>query len=372
MIKYSLYDSKKDGIRTKSPLPVSIHENKYVFDYPCEDSSSCTDYSIGLPPGLYKFELYGASGGSYTGKVSTYHYPTGECMPDDIVKLFNGNTSCLDSFDYGGAGGYVSGLINIKHFTQAYATIGGVGKYLINSYCSTAQNCYLKKNMVPGGYGGGGSSGGYYKGSASGGGQTSVQFLKNTLYHRVIVSGAGGGADDYRENDGRGGSGGGLVAQGWWANSVYNDQYLANSSFGFTFGTGEAAQLEKSKHPNGNQTISSGSDKCGGGGGWFGGFSSNYNNGGCGGGSSWVLTKDAYIPQDLIESRDEFYEIIDSNRYNFDTNSEYLFSEVQHVPGIWQGNGRLIITYLRTNLINSCFLRPNQMTFLLSYFILMS
>ena len=153
--------------------------------------------------------------------------------------------------------------------------------------------------MVPGGYGGGGSSAGYLRGTASGGGQTSVQFLENSFYHRVIVSGAGGGSDDYNGNDGRGGSGGNLVAQGWWADQVYNGNYLANSSFGFTFGTGEAAQFDKSKNPDGVKSPAGNFDRCGAGGGWFGGFSSLHNNGGCGGGSSWVLTKDAYIPTGL-------------------------------------------------------------------------
>ncbi|EAX92444.1 hypothetical protein TVAG_327530 [Trichomonas vaginalis G3] len=372
MIRYSLYDASKAGVRIKSPLPVSIRENKYIFDYPCEDSSVCTEYSIVLQPGLYKFELYGASGGSYTGEVSTHHYETGECMPDSFVKLFNGNTRCLEYFDYGGAGGYVSGLINVKRLLQIYATIGGSGKYLTNSKCDPLENCYLRENMVPGGYGGGGSSPGYKNGAGSGGGQTSVKFLENTLYHRVIVSGGGGGADDYFQNDARGGSGGGLVAQGWWNETVYNGQYLANSSFGFTFGTAEAAPLDGSKNPKGVQKTAHYYDKCGGGGGWFGGFSSNYNNAGCGGGSSWVLTKGAYIPPGLIESRDEFYNYITKRKYNFDLNSEYLFTEVIHVPGIWQGNGCLIITVIKTLCFNSFISRCHLTNFLLGFEIFLS
>ncbi|EAX92445.1 hypothetical protein TVAG_327540 [Trichomonas vaginalis G3] len=369
MIRYSLYEDKKAGIRTKNPLPVSKQDNKYVFEYPCEDSSYCTDYSIELPPSLYKFELYGASGGSLTSEVSTHHYESGECIHDNIVQQFNGNTKCKTSLDYGGAGGYVSGLINIKRFTRAYVTIGGSGKYLNNTICSPIENCYLKENMVPGGYGGGGRSSGDTFGTAIGGGQTSVQFLENTLYHRVIVSGAGGGADDYQQSDARGGSGGGLVAQGWWTKFVYNGQYLANSSFGFTFGSGEAARLGPSKNPKGVQNPSGYADKCGGGGGWFGGFSSLHNIGGCGGGSSWVLTKSAYIPPDPIESRDEFYEIIETRKYNFDQNSGYLFYDVIHIPGIWQGNGRLVITVIEASSINSCFCRYNLYYYLLGFLI---
>ncbi|EAX85063.1 hypothetical protein TVAG_139430 [Trichomonas vaginalis G3] len=370
MIRYSLYDANKTNIRIKSPLPVSIEENKYTFDYPCDDSSLCTDYFIRLSPGFYKFELYGASGGSYTGEVSTHHYENGVCMDENFVKLFNGNTKCRPNLDSGGAGGYVSGLVNIKHFLQIYATIGGSGKYIAIPNLPTIKGSFIKANMVPGGYGGGGSSAGYSGGSASGGGQTSVKFLENTLYHRVIVCGGGGGADDYKDWDSRGGSGGGLVAQGWWTNKVYEGRYLANSSFGFTFGSGEAAPVGTSKNPQGVRNPVNGLDECGAGGGWFGGFSSIHGNGGCGGGSSWVLTKSAYIPPGDIESRDEFYENKVTRKYNFNKNSEYLFSEVQHAPGIWQGNGRLIITFLRYGFINSCLLRPYIMNYLLGYFIL--
>ena len=201
------------------------------------------------------------------------------------------------------------------------------------------------------------------------GGQTSVQFLENSLYHRVIVSGAGGGSDDSAGDDSRGGSGGSLVAQGWWADRVYNGKYLANSSSGFTFGTGEAAQLYGSKNSKGVQIPYKQTDRCGAGGGWFGGFASHHCNGGCGGGSSWALTKDAYIPPGLIESRDEFYENNELRKYNFDLNSEYLFSEVEHIPGIWQGNGRLIITVLKSLFINSCVLGCHLSNYFLGFII---
>ncbi|EAX90016.1 glycine-rich protein, putative [Trichomonas vaginalis G3] len=200
--------------------------------------------------------------------------------------------------------------------------------------------------MVPGGYGGGGSSGGHPYGSASGGGQTSVMFLNNSLYNRVIVSGGGGGADDINSYDSRGGSGGGIVTQGWWTEKIYVDDYVANSTFGFTFGTGEAASPQKSRNPNGVQKFCNLGDKFGGGGGWYGGFSSNYINGGCGGGSSWALTEDSIVYDGLIESRDEFYNNAVSQKYSFDKNSGFLFYNVVHVPGIWQGNGKLVITIL--------------------------
>ncbi|EAY16473.1 hypothetical protein TVAG_347830 [Trichomonas vaginalis G3] len=368
MLKYSLYEPEKPGIVVKYPLNVSKRGPAYTFDYPCVNSSNCTDYVIDLPKGLYKFELYGASGGSATGKVSTFHYENGVCLSQDFVDHFNGNTKCLDSFDAGGAGGYVSGIVSIRKPIQIYATIGGMGSYFTSS-CMRQIECFQPGTMVPGGYGGGGSSSAFPSGTASGGGATSVKFLKNTLFHRVIVSGAGGGSDDTGGNDGRGGSGGGLVAQGWWDNRNYVRNYIANSSFGFTFGSGEAAQFQISMHPNGVKQQSSIDDKCGAGAGWFGGFASNQYNSGCGGGSSWVLTKDAVIPDILIHYHDEFYNELGSDTYKFDNNSEYLFTDVHHVPGIWQGNGRLVITTLTFSDIPSCFERY-QTSFSILFYIL--
>ncbi|EAY12835.1 hypothetical protein TVAG_221880 [Trichomonas vaginalis G3] len=369
MLKYSLYEPDKPGIVVKYPLNVSKRGPAYTFDYPCANSLKCTDYVIDLPKGLYKFELYGASGGTGTGKVSTIHYENGVCLPQELVDQFNGNTKCLDSFDAGGAGGYVSGIISIRKAIQIYATIGGKGDYFTFP-CEAKIECYDPGIMVPGGYGGGGSSSAYLYGTASGGGATSVKFLKNTLYHRVIVSGAGGGADDIASNDGRGGSGGGLVAQGWWDTRYYVNNLVANSSFGFTFGSGEAAQAQISKHPNGIKESTLMVDKCGAGAGWFGGFASNHFNSGCGGGSSWVLTKDAFIPNGPIPYHDEFYNELGSDVYKFNLNSEYLFTDVVHVPGIWQGNGRLIITTLAYPDAASCFERYRISFSILFYFLI--
>ncbi|EAY13860.1 hypothetical protein TVAG_044210 [Trichomonas vaginalis G3] len=115
--------------------------------------------------------------------------------------------------------------------------------------------------MVKGGYGGGGNAFNFYSsstdyGSGSGGGQTAVKFFSNDLWHRVIVAGAGGGSDNSYTypnmvDDGSGGSGGGLTAQGCWINGALKSDKLANSTFGFTFGSGESAQEKGSKNPNG-------------------------------------------------------------------------------------------------------------------------
>ncbi|EAX87852.1 PE-PGRS protein, putative [Trichomonas vaginalis G3] len=218
--------------------------------------------------------------------------------------------------------------------------------------------------MIEGGYGGGGYASNYFGndefyGSGSGGGQTAVKFEVNDLWHRVIVSGAGGGCDDNfgtfnSDNDGSGGAGG-IIGQGWFLSGVYNFSYLANSTSGFSFGYGESAQKLKSLNPKGVQTCSGDSDRAGAGSGWFGGFESHNGQSGSGGGSSWVLSKDAIIPQGKIEAFDSFYQSIGKYEYAF-TNSDYLFDHIFHTSGVWEGNGKLIITILNHCIFNTKFL----------------
>ncbi|EAY19627.1 PE-PGRS protein, putative [Trichomonas vaginalis G3] len=217
--------------------------------------------------------------------------------------------------------------------------------------------------MVKGGYGGGGYATNFATydlndGAGSGGGQTAVKFLSNDLWHRVIVAGAGGGSDNSytigTQDDGSGGSGGGLTAQGYWINGVYNSSRLANSTFGFTFGSGESAQENGSKNLDGVTKGDGGYDRPGSGSGWFGGFASHNGNGGSGGGSSWALSANAIIPQGKIEVRDSFYNLNDSRPYSFSLDDGYLFSDVKTYPGIWEGNGRLVITILDSIIYHSC------------------
>ena len=350
MIKYSLYNESHYDAKLK----VTEIRNKYIFEYPCENNHDCTDYVITFSPGVYKLELYGASGGSSTGHVSLYRYPNGSCIEDRIVESVKGNVKCLQQSSLGGAGAYISGTIYLSNETIAYATIGGRGiyKYKINERNTLA--CYAKENMTEGGYGGGGYGGNLYpEGIGSGGGQTAVKFVKNDLWHRVIVSGAGGGSDNragtlHQQDDGSGGSGG-LVGQGWYTDGLYYSNYLANSTFGFSFGSGESAQLKKTLNPNEVQNPGGQSDRPGSGSGWFGGFSSQHGNGGSGGGSSWILSKDAIIPEIDLDSYDSFYNFLGTSKYAF-TKADYLFHNAIDASGIWEGNGKLVITIL--NFVN--------------------
>lgn len=364
MLSYRLDDISK-GFANVSK---NTSSNTYTFDYPCESYSDCTDYVISFPPGVYKFELYGASGGSFPGMVSSYQYSDGTCTKSEIVSAYHGNTHCIADGSRGGAGGHISGIISLSHRLTSYATIGGRGNYsYTQKYCDVESDFYLD-NMIKGGYGGGGyASNCYYSEkinrAGSGGGQTAVKFHKNDLWHRVIVAGAGGGSDNYHvdrinqgEDDGSGGAGGGSVAQGYWYSHQYTDERMASAVSGFTFGSGESAQRDKSKNPNG-VTVSRGSDdRPGSGAGWFGGFAGHDGNGGAGGGSSFVLTNENIeeLSQKTLTAHDTFYNNPITAEYGFTAKAGYKFSEVKTVPGIWDENGRLIVTVLDFISLPSC------------------
>ncbi|EAY22812.1 hypothetical protein TVAG_075590 [Trichomonas vaginalis G3] len=345
MLKYKLANVSKLGAQ----INVTIDVDRYIFDYPCSSSSDCTDYEVTFPPGLYKFELYGSSGGSKNG-ITSYRFPNGNCISADIVNQFHGNTQCRSESSVGGSGGYISGIILLRKSTPSYVTIGGKGSINKDATCANEISCFERSLYSQGGYGGGGSTPSHPT-AGSGGGQTAVKFIENDLWHRVIVAGSGGGADnnygDFRGyDDGSGGSGGGLIAQGWFENGVYKNDYLANSTFGFSFGYGEAAQLFGSKNDNGVHKYSLFSDKSGSGSGWFEGFASHDPDSGSGGGSSWALSKDAFIPPGKINATDDFFTSIGSREYEF-SKADFLFTNVIHQAGIWEGNGRVIITVLQ-------------------------
>ncbi|EAX88651.1 PE_PGRS protein, putative [Trichomonas vaginalis G3] len=304
--------------------------------------------------------------------MSAHIDKNGKCINDALIAIANGNTKCNLVGSRGGAGGYISGIIKLSHRITAFATIGGQGIYGITSTFST----YDCDKMVKGGYGGRGYASNFFDsysnyGSGSGGGQTAVKFLSNDLWHRVIVAGAGGGSDNIysygNTDDGSGGSGGDFTAQGFWVDGVLNSEKIANSTFGFTFGAGESAQQNGSKNPNGVQEARGASDKVGAGSGWFGGFSSHNGDGGSGGGSSWALSANAVIPQGNIDAKGSFFEENESHPYSFSLDDGYIFSDVKTYPGIWKGNGRLVITILDSIIYPSC-VSINRSHF--SYFLL--
>ncbi|EAX88413.1 hypothetical protein TVAG_231590 [Trichomonas vaginalis G3] len=353
MITCSLVNESLPG----SVKKVTIKWNQYLFEYPCESNSVCTDYKVKLSRGKYIFELYGASGGSHINKTTSFCFDNNSCIDESFVRRYNGNTECIKNSSIGGAGGYISGTIILYSDTVTFLTIGGKGIFGHSLKEMNTDKCFQKKYIIKGGYGGGDSFSNYYDisypqwaGSGSGGGQTAVKFLENDLWHRVLVSGGGGGTDNAfgeygKLDDGSGGAGGNLVAQNWFLNGVLKHEYFANSTNGFTFGTGEAARFGLKKNP---YSVPDGEkyDNAGAGSGWFGGFSSQNGRGGAGGGSSWALSRDAIIPEGDIEATDEFYDNAESHPYGFTKTSGYLFTDVEHAAGIWNGHGRIIITYI--------------------------
>ncbi|EAX89826.1 hypothetical protein TVAG_338190 [Trichomonas vaginalis G3] len=260
-----LYNESVPGAVKK----VYSNSNRYIFEYPCESNHICTDYQILLSRGKYIFQLYGASGGSPNNKSSSYRFDNNSCIDDSIVRRYSGNTNCERTPNNGGAGGYISGTIILHSDTFTFLTIGGKGIFGYKFQERSTNRCF-NEYRNRGGYGGGGSSENWYSndnqyiGTDSGGGQTAVKFLKNNLWHRVLVSGGGGGTDDDcgqygMSEDGSGGAGGNLAAQSWFLEGTLKHEYFANSTNGFTFGTGEAARFGPNKNPksvpNGEKMI---------------------------------------------------------------------------------------------------------------------
>lgn len=140
----NISESVKDGFKI------------YTLNYPCQSNSDCTPYSTTLPPGNFKFEVFGASGGN-----------EGDSGP-------------------GGLGGYSVGYYEVISPITAYFFVGGRGSDGID---------YIRTNM-PGGYNGGGEAGfdsisGWNGGS--GGGGTDIRIPTPNIPDRIIVAGGGGG-----------------------------------------------------------------------------------------------------------------------------------------------------------------------------------
>ena len=212
--------------------------------------------------GIYKFELWGAQGGSAKTKI-------------------------------GGYGGYSVADIYLAKNQTIYVYIGGAGGN------TTSQS------SLAGGYNGGGNAYGASnkKTVASGGGATHIALttgllntLSNNLDNLIIVAGGGGGAcyesDSYLSN---GGSGGGIQgAAGSYSGSGTGGSQISGGTGQTTgsFGLGG----------------SSNGDGTGGGGGLYGGGGGLYYRGG-GGGSGYIgntlLTNKAMYCYNCTESSAE-------------------------------------------------------------------
>ena len=281
---------------------VSFSKREATLYYPCPTSDACTSYYFSLIPGLYRIKAYGASS---QNKVSLARDETkSKFISQEESKIYGGNAKCYTDNGVSGSGGYISGIITLKQRTFFYANIGGSG-------------VYTNKNP-PGGYNGG-ADGGASK-CSSGGGGTDLRVGVDDFWHRIIVAGGGGGIDT---SQGSGGSGGYPEGQGFWDIDEYN-KTVATQTSGYKFGVGGSPYDELLQY-----------DAAGAGGGWFGGYPGNSYSSGAGGGSSFILTTDAELPENP-----------DGKPYAYSNNSPYIFCEVQHATGIWEGNGKLQISIL--------------------------
>ena len=212
-------------------------------------------------PGLYKLEVWGAQGGSYSSQY------------------------------YGGYGGYSVGFLNVNNPTDLYVNVGGTGA------CGKYSN--------EGGYNGGGSSYTYSYSSCVGGGATHIaldsgllsKLSPNTTEDRIIiVAGGGGGAisnSDY-SSYATGGSGGGITGGLPIGTSNRTKQNIgtggsqtAGGNFGVFYNSsysGVNADKSNGKFGLGGMSSSTGNNiyVAGGGGGYYGG-GAGYLTGGTGG-----------------------------------------------------------------------------------------
>ena len=305
---------------------VKVEANSLEINYPCSSSIKCTFLSFYLNKGIYKFELYGANGG--------------------IAESFY-NAGLQNSVDSPGSGGYVSAFIALRKRTKLFAFLGGKGHA-----CNDGV-------VHEGGYNGGGGAEGPSPGT--GGGSTDIRAEKNDEFHRIIVAGGGGGSDNFdkesiESNDGKGGSGGGTISQSFFVSSNLVSGFESTQTKGYSFFQGETGKTTGSSSDTGYTSKWMAYELPGGGGGWFGGYSSHHCNGGGSGGSSFALSPNATIPSGVINIYDKDYNITSSNKYAFSQyTSPYLFYDIEHKRGVWNGDGKVIITKFGAYR-NDCFL----------------
>lgn len=260
--------------------------------------------NVVLPKGVYQFDIYGAQGGN-------------------------------SLYDYGGFGGYSTGILNIADDLSLYIYTGGQG--ILTTAAST---------LINGGFNGGGNAftaSSSYSGG-SGGGASDIRIDQDSLYARAIVAGGGGGAAAYANTSysynldggiggGINGTNGGEYSTSYKAGTGGTQTTAGVSYYGTTaasttyctlasFGTGGSAKANNYQ--------------AGGGGGWYGGgCSSMYGAGG--GGSGYVYTENTAsdYPEGCL------------------LNSTYYLTDASTENSIREGNGYIQITVLDVSSINA-------------------
>jgi len=284
-----------DGNVTTYVSEVLQGHNVNYGSFIAQTEYNCIDdvQSALLTTGIYKFEAWGAQGGSY-GKA-------------------------------GGKGGYTSGIINISIDTPIYIYVGRCGDGLTTKT-----------------FNGGGSSANQYN-ARSGGGATDFRLIDGdwdndeSLKSRIMVA-AGGGGSDYFEGGSNGGAGGGLIGIDGGYRMTYSFPYTVSKGGTQTSGgigaNGESAGGSGTFGVGGSSTNNHGG---GGGGGYYGGGSGSYNNsvvGSGAGGSSFIS---GYLGCDAID--DSGIHTGDCMHYS---GNVFIYTEM--IGGNRNGNGLAKIT----------------------------
>jgi len=242
-----------ENVNTNNLCPINIYlNNAYNFDYTGGEQTF-----IAPIDGIYKVEVWGAQGGSYS---TTY---------------------------YGGYGGYSVGEISLNEGDTLYINVGGKG---------TDNSSY--GNLYNGGYNGGGRNGANPGGKwtgGSGGGATHIATSSGLLstfsssVSKIIIVAGGGGGGSHALNgisaygSGYGGSGGGYIGNTGQSTCSTTNYYGGTGGSQTTYGSSGCGTGAFGTAAGTNN------DECGhggGGGGYYGG-GPGFGPGG-GGGSGYI------------------------------------------------------------------------------------
>ena len=125
MLHFELVNAEKGIVKVKR------HGNKYILNYPCIESHDCTEYRSIFPQGIYQIELFGASGGGKNISTTRSINQT-ECVNQEEVFLYGGNTECINDKSLGGAGGYTSSILKIREDNILNYSVCPQGKTTVN------------------------------------------------------------------------------------------------------------------------------------------------------------------------------------------------------------------------------------------------
>ena len=283
---------------TTLPKPM-LKKGDIIYGY--YNNKKC---QIMLPKGMFQLDAYGAQGG-------------------------NG------LYDYGGFGGYSTGILNITDDLSLYIYTGGQG--ILTTAVST---------LINGGFNGGGNA---FTASSSniggsGGGASDIRLGADSLYARAIVAGGGGGAASHSNTtysyNLNGGIGGGINGtDGGQHSTSYKagtggTQTTAGISYYSTTADSTTYCIPASFGTGGSAKANN--YQAGGGGGWYGGgCSSMYGAGGGGSGYVYTSSTASDYPEGCL------------------LNSTYYLTDASTENAVREGNGYIQITVLDVNSINA-------------------